>query len=85
MKTSSKFLVAASVLALGLAANVTNSNADEEAAMEKCYGVVKARQYYGAGAAHSCAGQSSADGDANDFVNLPAGTCVKIAGGSLEV
>ena len=55
------------------------------AAMEKCYGVVKAGQNDCAGAAHSCAGQSSADGDANDFVNLPAGTCVKIAGGSLEV
>ena len=50
----------------------------------KCYGIAKAgKNDCGSKAAgHSCAGQSSKNADANDFIALPAGTCDKIANGS---
>ncbi len=51
--------------------------------MEKCYGVALAGKNDCAGPGHSCAGQSTSDGDGNEFVNVPSGTCDEIAGGSL--
>ncbi len=50
--------------------------------MEKCYGVALAGKNDCAGPGHSCAGQSASDGDGAEFVNLPSGTCDKLAGGS---
>ena len=72
------------LLALGLAGNA--SAADKKMEMEKCYGVAKAgmNDCGSKKAGHSCAGQASKNGDANDFLALPKGTCNKIAGGSLS-
>lgn len=87
MNLSSKFLTAASIIALGLAANNTTVNAaDEEAAKEKCYGVVKAgaNDCASADGAHSCAGQASEDANANEWVLVPEGLCDKLSGGSKE-
>lgn len=52
---------------------------------EKCYGVAKAGQNAcnSNKNKHSCAGHSKVDNDANDFITLPKGSCVKI-GGKLE-
>lgn len=71
------------LLALGLAGNA--NAADKKVEMEKCYGVAKAgmNDCGSKKAGHSCAGQASKNGDANDFVALPKGTCNKIAGGML--
>ncbi len=52
-------------------------------AMEKCYGVSKAGKNDCAAGTHSCAGQSTKDMDKASFVELPAGVCGKLAGGSL--
>ena len=73
-----------SLLALGLAGNA--SAADKKAEMEKCYGIAKAgmNDCGSKMAGHSCAGQASKNGDPNDFVAVPKGTCDKIANGSLE-
>lgn len=51
---------------------------------EKCFGVAKAGQNDCAVAngAHTCAGQASADRDANEWKFVAKGTCKKI-GGSL--
>jgi uncharacterized membrane protein len=49
---------------------------------EKCAGVVKAGHNDCKTDAHSCAGQSKADGG-NEWVFLPKGTCSKIVGGSV--
>jgi len=70
------------LLALGLAGNA--SAADKKVEMEKCYGVAKAgmNDCGSKKAGHSCAGQASRNGDPNDFVALPKGTCDKIANGS---
>jgi uncharacterized membrane protein len=51
---------------------------------EKCYGVVKAGQNDCQTATHSCAGTSTADNQGDAWVYVPAGTCGKLAGGSME-
>lgn len=73
-----------SLLALGLAGNA--SAADKKMEMEKCYGIAKAgmNDCGSKKAGHSCAGQASKNGDVNDFVAIPKGTCNKIAGGSVS-
>lgn len=72
------------LLALGLSANA--SAAEKKMEMEKCYGIAKAgmNDCGSKKAGHSCAGQASKNGDANDFVAVPKGTCNKIAGGSVS-
>ena len=76
----------ASAVALTVAGGVaSNANALAEG-KEKCYGVVKAGQNDCGNHAktHSCAGQSTVDGDPGEWVALPKGTCEKLVGGSLE-
>ncbi len=51
---------------------------------EKCYGVVKAGQNDCQTATHSCAGTSTADNQGDAWIYVPAGTCGKLAGGSME-
>lgn len=50
---------------------------------EKCYGIATAHHNDCATAAHSCAGQAKTDGDKGEWLKVPTGLCVKIAGGSL--
>lgn len=71
----------ASVLAAGIG---TAGNALAEQDMEKCYGVAEAGKNDCATATSSCAGTSTEDRQADAFIAVPAGTCDKIAGGSLE-
>lgn len=54
--------------------------------MEKCFGIAKAGKNDCSSnkSAHACAGHASKDGDPNDFVAVPKGTCDKIANGSTE-
>ena len=51
---------------------------------EKCYGIAKAGKNDCQTATHSCAGTSTKDADASSWILVPAGTCKKIVGGSLE-
>lgn len=81
------FLVtaAAGVVATGLAgANDAYSadNKDATAEKEKCYGVVKAGANDCGTAAHSCAGQATADAAGNEWIYVPKGICERLAGGS---
>lgn len=75
----------ASAVVLTLAGAATQGHA-EETTNEKCFGVVKAGMNDCASAtkSHSCAGHSSADAGADEWVNVPKGLCEKLAGGSLE-
>lgn len=52
--------------------------------MEKCTGIVKAGMNDCGTSKHACAGQSSADGDAEEWVYVPEGTCTKIVGGTVK-
>lgn len=52
--------------------------------MEKCMGIVKAGMNDCGTSKHACAGQSSADGDAEEWVYVPEGTCEKLVGGKVK-
>lgn len=58
---------------------------DAPKAWEKCAGIAKAGMN-DCGAldkSHSCAGQAKTDGDPNEWVYVPEGTCTKIVGGEV--
>ena len=73
----------ASVLALGLA---TGTQAADDKAKEKCYGIAKAGQNDCANLAgtHSCAGQSKTDNAADEWKYVAKGTCAKLGGKSAD-
>ncbi len=48
---------------------------------ERCYGVVRAGKNDCGTAAHACAGRARRDAERGEWLMLPAGTCMKIAGG----
>ena len=51
---------------------------------EKCFGLARAGQNDCAANGHSCAGQSRKNADGKEWIKLPAGTCARLAGGSLS-
>jgi len=51
---------------------------------EKCFGIVKAGMNDCGANGHGCAGQAKTDGDKNEWLTLPKGTCERIVGGSLK-
>jgi len=79
--TSKTAILAAAVGSLFVL--TTTAFAADESNSEKCYGVAKAGKNDCAGGAHACAGQSSKDKSAKEFISLPKGTCERIVGGSL--
>ena len=78
MKTS---LILAGAVAAALAAPLFTAAADDS---EKCYGVAAAGSNDCQTANNSCAGQVSDAGKGDAWIYVPAGTCTKINGGSLE-
>jgi len=70
------------VLALGL---LTSGNAvAAKEGMEKCAGIAKAGKNDCGTSKHACAGQAKTDGDKEEWVYVPKGTCEKIAGGNVK-
>lgn len=64
-------------------AAVMSTASAQDAAPEKCYGVAKAGlNDCAAGPGTSCAGTSTADGQADAWMYVLAGSCEKIVGGS---
>ncbi len=55
-----------------------------KAGMEKCTGIVKTGQNDCGTSKHACAGMAKSDGDAEEWVYLPKGTCEKIPGGKVK-
>ncbi|HEX6218257.1 MAG TPA: DUF2282 domain-containing protein [Sphingomicrobium sp.] len=51
---------------------------------EKCYGISKAGQNDCQTSTHSCAGTATRDNQGDAWIYLPAGSCAKVVGGSLE-
>ena len=73
----------AGVVALGLGAVGDQAQA-AKAGFEKCAGIVKAGLNDCGTAKHDCAGQAATDGDAQEWIYVPEGTCAKIAGSMLK-
>lgn len=84
MKTTSitARMALAGVLALGLTGLSTQAMA-AKAGFEKCAGVVKAGGNDCGSSTHKCGGQSKADGDADEWIYVPEGTCAKLVGGKI--
>jgi uncharacterized membrane protein len=51
---------------------------------ERCYGIARAGQNDCANAVHSCAKQAAADSDPREWLAVPKGTCVRLAGGAMD-
>lgn len=73
----------ASLLLLGVTAS--NSAFAAKPGFEKCAGIVKAGMNDCGTSKHACAGHAKADGDKEEWVYVPEGTCKKIAGASVYV
>ena len=78
--------IAATATLLGALAATASSVAQTKdpnmTGREKCYGVAKAGKNDCAAGAHSCAGQSTRNGDKASFVAVPVGLCSRLVGGS---
>jgi uncharacterized membrane protein len=76
--------LAASAVAAALALSVLPGAAQAQSATEKCFGIAKAGKNDCQTATSSCAGTSKKDAQADAWMAVPTGTCVKIVGGSLS-
>lgn len=76
LKVTTAIAAAAAIMGAG--------TAQAESSMEKCYGVAKKGSNDCGNSVHSCAGQSSMDGDSNDWVYVPTGLCNRLVGGQTK-
>jgi uncharacterized membrane protein len=83
MKKTTKVTAAASILTMALLANTGVAQAGKEG-YEKCQGIAKAGMNDCGTSKHGCAGQAATDGDAEEWVYVPEGTCEKIVGGTVK-
>lgn len=51
---------------------------------ERCHGIARAGQNDCGTASHACAAQATRDAADEEWLSLPAGTCLKLAGGRLK-
>jgi uncharacterized membrane protein len=77
-------LFLASAVAVALSGPALLGQAASAADSEKCYGVAASGKNDCQTANNSCAGQVADAGRGDAWISVPAGTCVKINGGSLE-
>ena len=86
MKTSHLLIASAVAAALTLpAATLTHAGPAPKPKFEaeKCFGIAKAGKNDCQTATSSCAGTSKKDAQTDAWLNVPKGSCAKIAGGSL--
>jgi len=85
MKNNKPFISAAiaSAIALSVAAVPTTAIAGKPG-FEKCQGIAKKGMNDCGTSKHSCAGMASTDGDPEEWLYVPEGTCNKIIGGKIK-
>lgn len=76
-------------LAILVAASLTSAIAvsaarADDSKYEECFGIAKAGHNDCKTSTHICAGKGTADRDPHTFIDLPKGTCDKIAGSALS-
>ncbi|HEY7493013.1 MAG TPA: DUF2282 domain-containing protein [Candidatus Tectomicrobia bacterium] len=85
---ASKLMIASAVaaaLSLSLSSTAQSGPAPKpHFEAEKCYGVAKAGKNDCQTANASCAGTSKRDAQGDAWIYVPAGTCDRIVGGSLQ-
>lgn len=72
-------LALAGIFALSMGSAVAG-----KAGFEKCTGIVKAGMNDCGTSKHACGGQAATDGDPDEWVYVPEGTCEKIVGGKVK-
>ena len=77
-------LFLASAVAVAISGSTLSVVTAQAAENEKCFGVAAAGQNDCQTANNSCAGQVTDAGRGDAWIYVPAGTCQKINGGSLE-
>ncbi len=83
--TDARTLLKSSALALLCAAAATATLPAHAAkdGMEKCAGIAKAGKNDCGTSKHACAAQATKDGDTEEWIYVPTGTCDKIVGSTL--
>jgi len=74
----------AGALLSAMATTALPVQAADEGKMEKCFGVAKAGKNDCQTSHSACAGTSKVDGQGDAWLFVPAGTCNKLVGGSLQ-
>ncbi len=74
-------LVATGFLVGGVSLHAHDAKA--EAGTEKCAGIAKKGMNDCGANGHACAGKAAKDGDPNEWITVPEGTCEKIVGGKI--
>jgi len=82
VKTLSKSAII-SMISIGVIAASSDALAGKPG-FEKCQGIAKAGMNDCGTSKHSCAGQAAKDGDAEEWVYVPEGTCSKIVNGKVK-
>ena len=82
MKTSIPASAAALALIFGL--TISGGALAGKKGFEKCQGIVKAGMNDCGTSKHACQGQAKSDGDPEEWVYVPEGTCAKIVGGTVK-
>ena len=73
----------AGVVALGMG-TIAEEVYAAKPGFEKCAGIVKAGMNDCGSTTHDCSGQSKIDGDPEEWIYVPEGTCEKIVGSTLK-
>ena len=73
----------ASLLLMGTIASTSALAA--KPGFEKCEGIAKTAMNDCGTSKHACAGMAKTDGDKEEWLYVPEGTCKKIVGGKLKV
>ena len=72
------------LLASAVATALSCAAVAQDKKTEKCFGIAKAGKNDCQTASSSCAGTSKKDAQADAWLAVPSGTCLKITGGTLE-
>ncbi|MBP9763956.1 MAG: DUF2282 domain-containing protein [Gammaproteobacteria bacterium] len=73
-------LAAALILSAGITVGSGEALANEEAPMEKCYGIAKKGMNACGTKYHSCAGVATTNNDPDEWILVAEGTCKKLGG-----
>ncbi len=73
------------LIGAGLLHGAAQALPDAPKAWEKCAGIAKAgmNDCGALDGSHACSGQATKDGDENEWVYVPEGTCAKVVGGKV--
>jgi uncharacterized membrane protein len=80
----SQFLIGAALSALAVSGVVSTAAEAAKPGMEKCMGIAKAGKNDCGTSKHDCGGKATKDGDAEEWIYVPTGTCEKIVGGKVK-